>query len=41
MKQESEGKEWLILCCGDSDVVDVGEGDGSGVGERGKERQEK
>jgi len=41
MKQESEGKERLVLCCGDGDVVDVGKGDGGGVGERGKESQEK
>ena len=33
MRQESGGEEWLVSCCGDSDVVDVDEGDGDGGGE--------
>jgi len=29
------GEEWLVSCCGDGGVVDVGEGDGDGVGGNG------
>jgi len=33
MRRESRGEEWLVSCCGDGDVVDVVDGDGSGFGE--------
>ena len=34
------GKEEFVSCCCDSDIVDVGEGDGSGF-EEGREKGEK
>jgi len=34
MRWESRGEERLVSCCGDGDVVDVGEGNGGGFGER-------
>jgi len=36
MRQELGGEERLVSCCGDGDVVGVGEGNGGGFGERRK-----
>jgi len=33
MERESRGEEQLVSCCGDGDVVDVGEGNGGGFRE--------
>ena len=36
MRRESRGEERLVSCCDDGDVVDVGECNGGGFGERRK-----
>jgi len=40
MRRESKGGERLVSCCGDGDIVEVGEGDDDGVVEREEKRQE-
>jgi len=39
-RRESRGGGWLVSRCGDGDVVDVGEVDGDGVGDREENKQE-